>query len=117
MPGVRLETLRPGDLVPSLHLRPAGDPRPYVEPPAILLVVVRHLLDEVGPRTDQAHLAQEDVDELRQLVEARAAEKPPAAGDTRVVRDDAVRILAQPFGAAALDRVANHRPELEHPEW
>src|SRR5439155_7092624 len=56
------------------------------------------------------------MDELRQLVEARAAQEPAAPGDPRVVRDDAVGVFAQPHCPAALNGVPNHRPELEHPE-
>src|SRR5205823_7977615 len=87
VPGVLLEPLGPRDLVPPLNLRPAGDPGPHRQPPPVLLGVVRDLLDEVGTRTDQAHPAQDDMDELRQLVEARTAQEAAAAGDPRVVWD------------------------------
>ena len=48
-------------VMPGLHREPAP----------VRLRVVRDLLDDVGPRADEAHLAAHDVDELRQLVEAR----------------------------------------------
>ena len=60
-----------------MHLRPAGDAGQHRQPPRLLTSVVRGLLDEIGARTDEAHLAEQHVRELRQLVEARAAQ--PAA--------------------------------------
>ena len=78
--------------------------------------VVRGLLDEVGPRADEAH--------LRRGARSRAAaarrgrvrrRKRPG----RVMRgsfgDDAERVVGQP-ACAELERVRDHRAELQHPE-
>src|SRR5206468_12698475 len=66
-----------------IDLRPSCEARPHLLP----LQVARHrravLLVEMGglrARADEAHVAFDDVDELRQLVEARAAEEPTQRG-------------------------------------
>src|SRR5581483_4681494 len=84
------------------------------------------------PRPDEAHVAAEYVDELRQLVERRAPQQPPDRGDPGVVRElsrpvellargrreeDLVERLAtgpRAVGAAVVADV--HRPELERAE-
>src|SRR5690606_28098265 len=75
--------LEVGIAAPAVHLGPAGDPGLH----HVLLHVLRHLLlelrDEHRPlraRPDDRHLALEHVDELRQLIEARAAQERPEAG-------------------------------------
>src|SRR4029079_18012546 len=70
VPDVLLDPLGPADRLAAVYLRPARDPRLDSESTAVVLGVVLRLLDEVRPRPDQAHLAAEDVPELRQLVEA-----------------------------------------------
>ena len=50
-------------------------------------VDVPMLVEDQRPRADEAHLAPEHVDELRQLVERVAAQKPPDARHPRVVGD------------------------------
>ena len=61
-------------------------------PPAVELAVLG--LDERA-RPDQAHLALQDVPELRQLVEARVAQEAADPGDPRVVVElQPVRVLA-----------------------
>src|SRR5205085_5763763 len=57
---------------------------------------VRVALDEIGllgSRPDDAHLSAQDVHELRELVEARPAEKPPDARHTWVVLELEYRLL------------------------
>src|SRR5207248_6723039 len=56
------------------HLRPAGDPRLDEMALRIERDGASERLDEyrpLGPRTDEAHLAEEHVQELRQLVDAQ----------------------------------------------
>ena len=112
----QLEPLRPRDRVAAVHLRPAGDAGADVQAPPLALVIARRLLDEVGARADEAHLPAEDVDELRQLVQPRAAEPAARARDPRVALDDSEGVLGDPLLAADGDRVRDHRAELEHPE-
>ena len=71
------------------------------------------------PGPDEAHLALEDVDDLRDLVEREAAEDTPDAGDARIVTDleertlGLVRVLEPGLQGR---RFGDHRPELEHRE-
>src|SRR5439155_2065701 len=75
------------------------------------------LVDHEGPRGDEAHLALEHVPELRELVEARAAEERPDPRDARVSALDLeqrpvdlvhVQDLTPPLLGAR-----EHRPELD----
>ena len=52
-----------------------------VEAEPLLGRVALDELDLLGPRADEAHAPPDDVDELRQLVEAPAPQQPPDAGD------------------------------------
>src|SRR5262249_11557145 len=47
----------------------------------------QHVAHRQRPRPDEAHVAAQDVQELRQLVEAELPEHPPDARDTRVLAD------------------------------
>ena len=70
-------------------------------------------------RADEAHLAAQDVQHLRDLVEREAAQERPDARDARVVLDLEERALGL---VATLELrllglgVGAHRPELDHPE-
>src|SRR5215210_1510484 len=62
------------------YLRPPGDASLHAMALAIAvdrLVEPRHVLRALRPRPDEAHLAAEHVEELRQLVERRLAEELP----------------------------------------
>ena len=66
------------------------------EPATLPLGVARRLLYQVGARADEAHLPPQDVDQLRQLVESRAAEPAADAGDADVALDDPERVSEIP---------------------
>src|SRR5262245_42020 len=74
--------------VPIIDLRPAR--QPGLDDVALAEVgdLRRQLVDEhrpLGPRADDRHLADEHVEELRQLVEPRPPYEPSGARDPRVV--------------------------------
>ena len=79
-----------GQLRAAVHLRPAGEPRPDVEPVALVLVVLVDLVAQRRARPDDAHVAAQDVPELRQLVDGRAPEDAPDARDPAVAPVDRV---------------------------
>eukprot|EP01136_Pigoraptor_vietnamica_P003704 Opistho-1_new@33256 len=97
-----------------VDLRPAGDARPHdmavaVERQFLLIPFGEHF--RLGPRPDPAHLAAQDVHDLRQLVDARPAQEPAEPGDARIIvagHRRAPRILGH--------FAASHRAELEHRE-
>jgi hypothetical protein len=69
------------------------------------------LLDDEGhfrPRSDQGHVAEQHIQNLRQFVEAGFAKNPANRRD--------VRIIAMLRGIGILRRIAKHRPELVHGE-
>src|SRR5262245_52368784 len=81
------------------------------------LIVIRNVLaqlpDEDGPfrpRSDEAHLATQDVDELREFVKPVFSEK---RADARHARVAAPRPLRSAFGFG----VVAHRAEFEHAEF
>src|SRR5512134_1354942 len=70
-------------------------------------------------RSDEAHLALDDIDDLRDLVEREAAQEPSDSGHTRVLADLEQRTLRLVrLFQARLERgcLGHHRPELEHSE-
>ena len=68
---------------------------------------LRQVRDGVRPRPHQVHLTLQDVEQLRQLVQAVAAQPFPQ-------RRDPLGIVAFPFGMRAVDGM--HRPELDETE-
>ena len=89
-----------------MHLRPACEPRPDVEPVALVLVVLLDLVAQRRTRADDAHVATQDVPELRELVDRG----PPE--DAADPRDPAVALVHRVAGADALG-ADDHRAELE----
>src|SRR5439155_23889406 len=74
VPEVELDPLVPRELRASVHLRPAGQARLDLEPAALARGVLVDLVAERRARADQAHVAEDDVPELGQLVEREPAE-------------------------------------------
>ena len=72
-------------VVAAADLPQAREARRHRQAAALPRLVLPHFLDHGGPRADEAHVALEDVPELRQLVEARAAQPPADRRDPRVV--------------------------------
>ena len=62
--------------VSAADLPQAGDAGLHRQPAAMPQVVALDLARERRPRADEAHLAAQHVQELRQLVEARASQEP-----------------------------------------
>ena len=81
-------------------------PGPDREPAALALGVLVDLDLDRRPRADERHLAAQDVDEVRQLVDRRAPQERADARDPRVALVD-----GQP-GAHVLG-AGDHRAQLE----
>src|SRR5699024_8570718 len=80
-------------------------------------VVRRDLAGERRARADEAHVAAQDVEELRQLVEGVAAQQPAERGDARVVAqlEQRARALVEVGEVVDLSlRAHTHRAELDH---
>ncbi len=111
-------SLRPEDLPEP------GHPRPEVESPAAPLADVPVLGGNQRARADEAHLAAHHVQQLRQLVDAGAAQEPPDSRHPRVggrLEHDRrravpeIRVEVRDLRPPRLG-VDRHRPELPHPE-
>jgi hypothetical protein len=70
------------------------------------------LLRNKRPRTNEAHLARNDVEQLRKLVEMSPAQPAPNARQAGMIRELLQRLSHSDGGAAA----SRHRPELEDPK-
>src|ERR1022692_1038698 len=81
---VELDPLVPRERRAAVHLCPAGDPRLHLETARLVRSVPLHLVAERGPGADHAHLAADDVPELRQLVERQLSQDAADPGDARV---------------------------------
>ena len=85
---VHLQLFLVGGVIVSENLRIAGQPRLDLHPVAELRqqrAVVLHVFNPLRARADQRHLAPKDVEKLRQLVDARAAQHAADGRDARVV--------------------------------
>ena len=97
-----------GGVVLGEDLGEAGDAGLDVVAVGVLGILLGELLDEVralGARTDEAHVAVEDVPDLRQFVEAGGADEGADARDARVV-------VGRELRAGVLLGVDAHRAEL-----
>ena len=109
-----------GDVVAAADLPEAGESGLHAQAAAVrVLVEALHLLDRQGPGSHEAHLAAQDVPELRQLVEAVAAEEATERGDARVVgdlEDGTLHLVAVGEAGLELLGIEAHRAELDHVE-
>src|SRR5437762_2500379 len=96
-------------LVANPQCRPVRDARAHREDRFLLLGEERDVLRHLGPRAHDAHLARQDVDELRQFVEVEAPYDPAHPRDARVV-------VRGGDHAAPLLSVDDHGAELIRPE-
>src|SRR6185436_17404814 len=80
VPDVELDALGPGELRAAVHLRPAREAGPEVEPMPLVLVVLLDLVAQRRPRADDAHVAAQHVPQLWELVDRGS---PQDAADTR----------------------------------
>ena len=76
---VELDPLLPGDAGAALDLGPAGDPGQDLVAAALARGVVVDLGGDGRARADDRHLAAQDVDQVRDLVERGAAEEAAGA--------------------------------------
>src|SRR5690606_10394407 len=96
IPDIVAELVLPRQGIAAVNLSPAGKARPHLVAAGLLGVVERQILHQQRARADQAHVALEDVPELRQLVEAgrtqKAAERRKALGIGKKLPGGADRI-------------------------
>src|SRR5262245_60658597 len=113
----RNHLLEVGDLIPPPHLPWSGDPRFYIEAGIVVRLVELNFRWDGRPRTDQRHLARQNIKELRKLIETRATQPRTESRNTRIpqnleeaeIRVDALlhQLIAPLLGSE------HHCPELE----
>src|SRR4029079_16079640 len=116
---VESHPLLEGQVVAPTDLPQAGEARSDAQTAAEGTVKALGLPDRKRPRTHEAHVAEQDVEELRQLVEAGAAQEPAESRDPRVVVDletGAVHLGQGEELVALLLRADTHGAELQHAE-
>ena len=80
VPDVHGQPVVPPRRVAPVHLGPAGDARPDLQPAGLGVVVPGEVRHRQGPRPDERHLAAHHVEQRRQLVEARRPQEPADPG-------------------------------------
>ena len=104
VPYVVVQLFLPADVVPSVTLRPAADAGAHLVAAAVVGTIQGEVLGKEGPRPYQRHVALEDVDELGQLVDARAAhEATHGCQPLRVGQQPALAVALVGHGLELID--------------
>lgn len=88
VPDVEFEFLFPGECVASVDLGPAGESWFHFVAAHLLLGIAREVFGKERARSDDAHVAFEDVPELREFVEAGGAEETAKFGEALVIWEE-----------------------------
>jgi hypothetical protein len=111
VPDVQLDSLLPRNPGSAVDLGPAGYAGAQIQAAELARRVELDLCRQGRARPDDAHIASQHVEEVRQLVEREAAQEPPDAGDAWVLGRhrgaDADRVGAPPHGAQ-LEHLEDH---------
>jgi hypothetical protein len=102
VPDVECQLLVPRHVVPPVDLRPAGQPGLHLVPARLLGRVPVEVLDEQRTGTDERHLPDEDVPQLREFVERGGAQEP-AEGEQPLLVGQQIAVWSARIG---------HGPEL-----
>lgn len=98
--------------VPVVGLIIARNARLHGQDYPLVLVVFLQPVQRVGTDTDQAHLAREDIQELRNLVQAGLAQEAAHSCYSRIV----VAVVGAPVLQPDVRGIYLHTAELQHPE-
>src|SRR5205814_7391323 len=82
---IQSHALLEGEVAATEDLPIAGDAGCDTEALALPAAALFGLVEQERPGPNQAHLSTEDVEELRELVQAKPPEPAPHAGDARIV--------------------------------
>src|ERR1041384_8368825 len=82
---IQLELCFPTNGVAPVDLRPPRNAGPHCVPAPLFDRIQWKVLEEQRPRSDQAHIAFDDVEQLRQFIERKPAQKGSDTRDAQVV--------------------------------
>src|SRR5690606_7547085 len=102
-----------------VHLPQPGQAGPHQEPLLLPLLILLDLARQGRAWPDEAHIAPQDIDQLRQLVETELPQVFPDAGQARIVRvleDPSVTTDGPDQLRPLLVRIGDHASELDHAE-
>jgi hypothetical protein len=88
IPYVEIEPLGPTERVSSRHLGEAGDSGTNTMAAPVIVGVQWKVLNEQRPWSNEAHVASQHVDQLRQLVDRRRSEPSAERCETMLVRQE-----------------------------
>lgn len=77
IPDIKFKLFLPCHFISPVDLRPARDARLDFMPSPLPLRIEGNILHQKRPRPDEAEISFDDVDQLRQFVEARFSDQPP----------------------------------------
>ena len=95
IPDIEGEFLLPSEGVAPVDLCPTSDAGENLVAACLLGRVGVEILDEQRARTDQAHLAVVDVEELGKLIEAGGAQEAPKAGEALLIGEEVTLHITQ----------------------
>ena len=117
---IHIDPLRKGDVIPvGLHLPHTGQTRRDTQAHLVVAGVVAHLRGQRRAGPHQGHLPLEDVDQLRQLIQAGTAQEAAHTGDARIfgnLEDRAILLVHLLQGFLPGLRIHAHGAELVHQE-
>src|SRR5579862_8188228 len=100
VPDIVSELLLPAYRIASVDLCPTGDSGPQFVAARLFGRIEGQVFEQQRSRTDQAHITDEHVDELRQLIHTRSSQKPAETRDAlRIRKREAGRVGATAHGA------------------
>ena len=98
-----LESFFPAmDCISAIHLCPAGEPGPNIMPMVFLGCIKGKILYQEWSWSNHCHIALDDIQKLRELIEGGRTENAPKFCKTNIVRKE-IPVLVLRVG---------HRPEL-----
>ena len=63
----------PAKSIPAVHLRQSGQSRTYIMASSLFLCIIGQITHKQRSWPDQAHISFKDIEQLRQLIQARGS--------------------------------------------
>src|SRR5579883_338276 len=113
---IKANALIVGDVLAPADLPQAGDTRAHGEPLLCIFAVARQLAGMNDARPHEGHLPNQDVEQLRQFIQACFSQKLPHPGNARITNQlHILLVFPQEFGMLCQEfiGIANHGAKLQ----